>query len=103
MNASDIDSYVEQQIETYADDPKFRAEGMALGVAEEIALLLSAVGINQTQFARALGVSRQLVSKWERGVSQPIPRQVAQAQAYLESLLQQRLVEVLDAAEKRYR
>ena len=65
--------------------------------------LRSFVRITQTHFALALGVSRQLVSKWERGVSQPIPRQVAQAQAYLESLLQQRLVEILDAAEKRYR
>ena len=65
--------------------------------------LRSFVRINQTQFALALGVSRVLVSKWERGVSQPVPRQVAQAQAYLESLLQQRLVEILDAAEKRYR
>ena len=39
-------------------------------LAERIYNLRKRRGLSQAQLAEALGVSRQTVSKWERGVSQ---------------------------------
>ena len=63
MNDNDVERYVEREIESYSDNPKFVAEGYALSVAEEISLLISEIGLNQTKLANAMGVSRSHVSQ----------------------------------------
>lgn len=41
--------------------------------AQEIRSLRKALGMTQEQFARAVGVSLMTVSRWERGVYEPLP------------------------------
>lgn len=55
--------YIAHEIEAYSSNPQFKAEGLALAVAEEIILLLQERGINQTQLAGAMSVSRSHVSQ----------------------------------------
>ena len=40
-------------------------------VGQKIAILRTAMQISQEQLAEKLGVSRQSVSKWEQGISDP--------------------------------
>jgi len=54
--------YVEREINDYERSPKFVAEGLALTVAEQVAELLQERGMNQTELAGAMGVSRSHVS-----------------------------------------
>jgi putative transcriptional regulator len=43
----------------------------------DIAILRKALGLSQVEFGHLLGVHLMTVSKWERGVAQPSPYQVA--------------------------
>lgn len=54
--------YIEREINNYESSPKFVAEGLALTVAEQVSALLQERGINQTELAGAMGVSRSHVS-----------------------------------------
>jgi len=54
--------YIEREINDYESSPKFVAEGLALTVAERVAELLLERGMNQTELAVAMGVSRSHVS-----------------------------------------
>ena len=63
MAASYIDErYIANEIKEYEKSPKFVAEGLALKVAEEVSRLLQEKGLNQSDLAMAMGVSRSLVS-----------------------------------------
>lgn len=54
--------YIEREINDYESSPKFVAESLALTVAEQVAELLLERGMNQTDLAGAMGVSRSHVS-----------------------------------------
>lgn len=53
---------IEQEIQSYRDDPEFIADGWALGIAEEVAVILKREGKTQTWLADEMHVSRSHVS-----------------------------------------
>ncbi|KAF7958232.1 hypothetical protein AWV80_01290 [Cupriavidus sp. UYMU48A] len=56
------------------------------GVGKSIALAREAKGLNQSELARAIGVSPQAVQKWEAGTSAPRPSKVAELAAFSTSI-----------------
>lgn len=61
--------------EDHLDEPAITEPELALG--ERLALARRRAGRDQAQMADALGVSRPLISKWERGKSLPDVMQAA--------------------------
>jgi transcriptional regulator with XRE-family HTH domain len=49
--------------EIYSDDPDYRAEGMAIDLAQQIAFKMDALEMSRSELAELLGVNRAYVSK----------------------------------------
>lgn len=54
-------------IDKYKDDPEFDYEGLVLGIAEKIALLIDNRDMTRTELAKALSCSPAYVTKLLRG------------------------------------
>ena len=63
MEAPDLDRTLERYAQEYANDPEFIAEGLAVKVTEQLAVLLEEKGLTQSWLAQQMGVSRAHVSR----------------------------------------
>lgn|SRR3990167_1792969 len=53
---------LEEWVDEYRNDPAFIAQDLASNVIDDVLLLLDARGLNQSQLAETMGVSRSYVS-----------------------------------------
>ena len=64
---TDPKRWFSEQLETYRDDPEFLTEELIIEINEQICNLMDQRGLNRSQLAAQLGVSRQMVTKILRG------------------------------------
>ncbi|MGK2858975.1 MAG: helix-turn-helix domain-containing protein [Thermoanaerobaculia bacterium] len=57
-----LEERVGRRLERYRSDPDYRAELLSIGVTEQIARAMDERGVNRTELARRLGVSKARVT-----------------------------------------
>jgi plasmid maintenance system antidote protein VapI len=63
MAENEISSKLESDIQEFANDPAFMAEGLSIKIVEEMLECLERKGLNQSWLAQQMGVSRAHISK----------------------------------------
>jgi plasmid maintenance system antidote protein VapI len=63
MAENEISLKLESDIQEFANDPAFMAEGLSIKIVEELLESLERKGLNQSWLAQQMGVSRAHISK----------------------------------------
>lgn len=62
-----LEKWFAQKLEEFKDDVEFRTEEAILGITEKIVELMEKEGINRTDLAKRLGVSKPFITKLLNG------------------------------------